>query len=292
MSETIPPWEPSVDDTANEYAHRMWLEVIGAGHGMSEAMVTTLRAGKSLYARQYPYGGPAVSGDLEIGLDLEFDEKIIPEGFGHAVGNIEGTTLQKTPIVSKMRVNSRLIRTQSQFFDDNFHHGAITLSDPSGVIGAEVPIKATHLNGVEETLIQDSVGLAFSHERPTSLLSQLLIPYDDLFTSTAISLRLGLLVPRIGNLHSDALRLSYRIIQNPSEPHKLVNAFPQSEMTPLPCDFALNNSSITFGYYFTESDKIAVSPGDIFILKVERRPPDGFMDRLVLLRMSGLLNYL
>ena len=190
-----------------------------------------------------------------------------------------------------MRINSRLIRTQSQFFDGNFHHGAITLSDPSGVIGAEVPIKATHLHGVEETLIQDSVGLAFSHERPTSLLSQLLIPYDDLFASTAISLRLGLLVPRIGNLRSDALRLFYRIIRNPSEPRKLVNAFPQSETTPLPCDFSLNNSSVTYGYYFTESDKVAVSPGDIFILKIERRPPDGFMDRLVMLRMSGLLNY-
>ena len=124
------------------------------------------------------------------------------------------------------------------------------------------------------------------------ILNVLILPYDDLFASTAISLRLGLLVPRTGNLRSDALRLSYRIIRNPSEPRKLVNAFPQPEMIPLPCDFSLNNSSITYGYFFTESDKVAVAPGDIFILKVERRPPDGFMDRLVLLRMSGLLNYL
>ena len=41
----------------------------------------------------------AITGDLEVGLDIAFDEQIVPEGMGFAVGNIAGLTLQKTPIV-------------------------------------------------------------------------------------------------------------------------------------------------------------------------------------------------
>jgi hypothetical protein len=159
------------------------------------------------------------------------------------------------------------------------------------VIGAEVPIEATHLNGVEEVLVTDAVGLAFNHERPSSLLTQLLVPYDTLFTTTALSVRLGLLTTRPGNIRADILRLSYRMIKNPAALNTVIPAFPSPEMFPLACNCSLTNSDTAHGYFVVESAKVPVSPGDLFIVKIERRPPDGFLDRLVLLRKSGLLNF-
>jgi hypothetical protein len=209
LTDQIFPW-----DVEREYAdgktallpgthsHRMWLEVTNAGYDFAEPVVTTLRPGKGLYARQYPYGGTAITGDLEVGLNLVFAEQIMPEGMGYAVGNIEGLTLQKTPVVSKIRINSSVLQiTNSDFFDGNHHHGALTLSDPTGVVGSELPIEATHLNGVEEVLVMEAVGLAFNKERACSLLTQLLVPYSALFTDIAVSVRLGLLVSRAGSIH-------------------------------------------------------------------------------------------
>jgi hypothetical protein len=301
FSDTILPWDAGVDYKSGiatvpgeqiGYAHRMWLSVTNTGYDLSSTVVTTLRTNKSggLYIRQYPYGGQAVSGDLEIGLDLTFGEEIVPDGLGFAVGEIKNHLLRKTPVVSKVRVNSRVLRVQSQHFDGNYHHGALTLSDPTGVMGTEVPIEATHLTGVEEVLVADAVGLAFHQDRPSSLLTQLLVPYDNLFTTTALSVRLGLLTMRPGNIQADILRLSYRIIKNPSGLNKAVSAFPVQEMSPLACNCSLKNAA-AHGYFVVESEKIPVSPGDIFIVKIERRPPDGFLDRLVLLRKSGLLNF-
>ena len=301
-SEKIVPWDSSLSFVAGqallepeqEYAQRLWLEVLSVGRAAAEAMVTTLRTGDSsgLYLRQYPYGGQAVSGDLEIGLNLDLNEEVIPEGFGYAVGEIDANVLKKTPIVSKMRINSRVLRAVSEYKDGaGFHYGALTVSDPTGVMGAEVPVEATHLNGVEEILVRDAVGLAFHNERSTSLLTQLSIPYDDLFRTIAISIRLGLLFFLSSNVPTDVLKLSYRIIKNPLSPNTVSNAFLDTEMLPLTCDFSLTNGTTTYGYYFVESDKVEVSPGDIFILKIERKPPDGYGERLILLRKSGVLHF-
>ena len=88
-----------------------------------------------------------------IGRDLAFRE-VLADGLGYAVGTIEDDVLRMTPIVSKIRSNSDVFRIKSSHQDKNgYHHGAITISDPTGIVGSEVPIEATHLNGVEEVLI-------------------------------------------------------------------------------------------------------------------------------------------
>jgi hypothetical protein len=112
-----------------------------------------------------------------------------------------------------------------------------------------------------------------------------------LFTDIAVSVRLGLLVSQTGTIPADILKLSYRIIKNPATKNSAVDAFPLTEMIPLACHCGLQNSEVSQRYYFVESTSVSVSPGDIFILKIERKAPDGFPDRLVLLRKSGLLNF-
>ena len=312
------PWDATVSFAAgqpvdvpedlleSEYEQKMWLDVLDVGYAVSDARVTTLRTGtsKGVYVRQFPYGGPAISGDLEVGLDLRLTEKAVPEGVGYAIGGIghnvqtetgevEDNVLLKVPVVSRFRVNSRVLRVHSQYQDaEGFCHGSVTLSDPTGVVGAEVPISATHLNGVEETLIRDSVGLAFSPAYPTSLLTQMTVPYDDLFRTMMLSVRLGILSILHGSVPNSILKLSYRIIKNPQGPNKAVSAFPQTDMVALPCDFSVSENSTTYGYYFVESEAVEVSPGDIFILKIERRPPDGYNERFILLRKTGVLGFL
>ena len=303
LSDVLLPWNTEVkyvkgeivsSSADTEYEHCMWLSLTNFGYDLSDNQVTTLRANKKsgLYVRQYPYGGDAVSGDLEIGLNLAFNE-VQADGLGYAVGGIKEDAVRMTPIVSKLRSDSDFIRVRAPYRDkDGYYHGAITISDPTGIVGSEVPIEATHLNGVEEVLIEDAVGLSFPKDRPSSLLTQLLVPYKDILPSLALSVRLGILVPGSAAPSAKILSLSYRVIKNPSAPNTMVPAFsdPSSaKMEELKCDFSVTGTAASYGYYFVESEQIDVSPGDIVIVKMERRTTGA--DRFVVLRKSGILHF-
>ena len=172
---------------------------------------------------------------------------------------------------------------------DGVHSGLLILGDPTGKTGQELPLEAIHLQGVEEAVERESIGLAFPASRHSSLLARVTVPYDESFDQFLLTFFFGILVTRSGNIASDILKLSYRIIESPHENNMITQAFPQNSLQQLACDFQVRNTQYSTGYYTAESSPFPVTPGDLVCLKIERTPPDNFSDRIILLRKTAMI---
>jgi len=296
------PWDSRLDYTAGEpvslpsdaYRFRMWLDFVNSGYGLTDGIVSSLRTAErsGLSITNYPLGGPAVTGDLLLDFDLRFRQKETHDLRGRAVREINGTEVSSGPVVSGLKIDSRFLRViRSDDSEDHVHSGIVVLGDPSGQIGQELPFEAIHLHGVEEAVEREAIGLAFPHTRTSSLLARIVVPLSETFSRFHLSLFFGILVTRSGNIAPDLLKLSYRIIAHPSQTNTITQAFPNLSLEPLACDFQVQNTQYSSGYYTAESSLVTVSPGDLVLVKVERTPPDNFNDRFILLRKSALLSF-
>jgi hypothetical protein len=282
-----------------QYTQRIWLETINMGYGLTDRIVTTLRSieNSGLYVRQYPYGGPATAGDLEIGFTPPFTSAPNVLFTESAAADIDTEwNIQRTAVVSGLKIDStRLKVIQSDQKTENYHHGKVVLGDPTGNIGKELSFEAIHLNGVEEAVEREAVGLAFPSSRVTSLLARVTLPFDTTFDQFYVTLLFGILLPRTGTIAEDIFKLSYRIITNPitadnaNQYNTPVQAFPDPQLQLLDCDFHASSNVYLSAYYTAESAKLVAKPGDILLIKMERTPPDNFLDRIIVLRKSALL---
>jgi len=285
--------KPTTDSPVTGYAHRMWLDFVNSGYGLSDMLVSSLRAeeGSGLTITQHPFGGPAVHGDLKLGFHFRFRKANEKDTSGLAVKGIDKFDMTLGPVVSGIKLDSSLMRIiKSDHSEDNYHFGQLVIGDPSGQIGQELPFEAIHLNGVEEAVEREAIGLAFSATRESSLIARIIVPHSNNFSAFKMSLFFGVLVTRSGNIAANALRLSYRIITNPQNKNRITQAFPSLVLNPLPCDFSVQNSQYSTGYYTAESGMFPVSPGDVVLVKIERKPPDNFNDRIILLRKAAILH--
>jgi hypothetical protein len=274
------------------FRFRMWLDIISVGFGLQDRIVSSLRAepDSGLSIHQYPTGGNAISGDLIIDFNLRFNELANPNFAPYTVSKLTGKDVTLSPNVSGMRITStRLKILSSDQTKDNFHYGRVTLGDTTGLSGQELPFEAIHLNAVEEAVEREAIGLAFPPDRLSSFLARISVPFDDTFDQVSLSLFFGILLSQYGNIAQDLFKLSYRIIRAASEKNTVTEAFGETGMTLLPCDFRAENTLLTTGYYTAESAKFAVKPGDTVFVKVARTPPDNYGDRIMLLRKAALV---
>jgi hypothetical protein len=296
------PWDSRLDYTGGEpaglpadaYRFRMWLDFVNSGYGLTDGVVSSLRTagGSGLTVTNYPFGGPAVTGDLLLDFALRFRLKETGDLRGHAVREINGTDVSTGPVVTGLKIDSRFLRViRSDDSGDHLHSGVVVLGDPSGQIGQELPFEAVHLHGVEEAVEREAIGLAFPQTRVSSFLARIVVPFSETFSQFHLSLFFGILVTRSGNIAPDLLKLSYRIIAHPHQSNRITQAFPHPALEPLACDFQVQNSQYSTGYYTAQSEHFIVRPGDLVLVKVERSPPDNFNDRFILLRKSALLGY-
>jgi hypothetical protein len=283
-----------IHSTAPQYTQRIWLETINSGFGLGDSVVSSLRAEKNsgLHIKQYPFGGAAVSGNLEIGFTPPFTlaENVLFQSY--AASDLgEDWEIQRTANVSGIRIDSTQLQViESDEVKDAYHYGKITIGDPTGNIGRELSFEAIHLQGVEEAVEREAIGLAFPANRASSLLARITVPLDKNFDRFGVSLFFGILLTKTGTVAADAFKLSYRVISNPGNYNTGVQAFPDSQLQLLNCDFRVSSNVYLSAYYTTESDKLYVKPGDIILVKIERTPPDNFADRIILLRKSALLH--
>lgn len=295
------PWDSRFDYAAGEpenvpdesYRFRMWLDFVNTGYGLTDGIVSSLRTreGSGLHITQYPFGGGAATGDLLLDFDFRFRPGKTNDWSGHAVKALDHYDVTTGPVVSGLQIDSRLVRVvRSDFSEDQVHYGRVVLGDPTGQIGQELPFEAVHLNGVEESVEREAIGLAFPATRESSLLARIVVPLSETFSAFRLSLFFGVLVTRSGNLTTDLLKLNYRILSNPAARNTIVPAFPQPALDRLDCDFTVQNNRYSTGYFTAESDAIPVRPGDLVLLKIERTPPDHFNDRVILLRKSAILH--
>jgi len=302
MSDVYLPWNSRVDyidgqgitETESAYGTRLWLDWLDSGHGLSDSLVSSLRAaeGSGLKLTQYPLGGPAVQGDLLLDFELSFRQLFEKERTGYAIKKIEKSDMMIGPVVSGLKIDSsRWKIIHSDHCESGYHFGSLVLGDPSGKIGLELPFEAVHLQGVEEAVEREAIGLAFPANRESSFLARIVVPHDTGFDRFDLTLLFGILVTRSGNISSDALTIHYRTISTPAGNNTIAQAFPQAALAQIPCDFSVQNSQFSQGYYTAESGKIAVKPGDVLYVKIQRTPPDNFGDRIILLRKSAILHY-
>jgi hypothetical protein len=293
------PWDSTtqytggVAETTNEqYRFRLWLDVTKVGHGLNETIVSSLRAAPNsgLVIRQYPYGGFAASGDLLIDHNLIFNTHPEQQVSGYAVRNFDGHNVIMTPNVAGIRLDSTWFRIlQSDHNKDGYHFGNITIGDPTGKSGRELPFEAIHLNAVEEAVEREAIGLAFPEDRAAFFLARVSVPLDAATPLMSLSLFFGILLTSTGNLSSNIFKLSYRIIRAGGN-NSIADAFPEPSLYTISCNFAVQNTEFLNGYYAVESESFPVEPGDIVFIRMERNPPDNFNDRIILLRKSALIH--
>ena len=281
-----------VNDHNQPYRQRLWLDDIGTGYGLTDSHVTTLRAksGSGLTVTRYPIGQSALTGDLLLDLTVPFREITETDPGPFAVKKIDGYDLSLGPVVAGLKLDSSRLRIlHSDRNVDGVHSGLLILGDPTGKTGQELLLEAVHLQGVEEAVERESIGLAFPASRHSSLLARVTVPYDESFDRFLLTFFFGILVTRSGNIASDILKLSYRIIESPHENNMITQAFPQNSLQQLACDFQVRNTQYSTGYYTAESSPFPVTPGDLVCLKIERTPPDNFSDRIILLRKTAMI---
>jgi hypothetical protein len=298
------PWDSGADYAAGEavsgigapYPYRMWLEYVNAGYGMTtDAAVTSLRVkkGSGLSLSQYPFGGEALRGDLLLDFALAFQTTEPLSWSGTAVKHLDGTSLAEGPVVSGLKIDSsrwRILQSEN-VSQDGFHYGRLVLSDSTGQTGQELPFEAVHLNGAEEALEREAIGLAFPPSRPSSLIARVCVPYNASQGDYRLRFSFGILLPRpSGTVASGVLKLSYRKISAPSVINTQIPAFPEPDLIPLACNFSSGIGTGSPGYYTAESASFSVSAGDLVFVRIERTPPDNFNDRILLLRKAGILS--
>ena len=298
LSDVYLPWNSRtgytdgrpLDIPDSAYGTRMWLDYIDLG--LSDSLVASLRTapGSGLRLEKYPFGGPAIHGDLLLDFELAFRRREVGDVSGYAVKGIDKFDLTCGPVVSGLKIDSsRLQVIHSDHCEKGYHFGRLVLGDPSGKIGRELPFEAVHLQGVEESVEREAIGLAFPTARESSFLARIVVPCDRNFDRFDVTLQFGILVTRSGNIAADALKLSYRVIAAPPGNNTITQAFPQSGLNELACDFSVRNSQYSQGYYTAESARFTVTPGDVLLVKMARTPPDNFNDRIILLRKSAIL---
>jgi len=302
LSDVYLPWKNRASYVDGEpleadqsaYGTRLWLDYIDSGYGLSDSLVSSLRTvpGSGLRLQKYPFGGPAVQGDLLLDFELAFRCLEETDWSPYAVKRIEQSDLAYGPVVSGLKIDSgRLQVVHSEHCEKGYHFGRLVLGDPSGMIGQELPFEAVHLQGVEEAVEREAIGLAFPANRESSFLARIIVPQNRNFDRFDLSLLFGILVTRSGNIAPGTLKLSYRTIAAPPHSNTIAQAFPQSGLDEIACDFSVQNSQFSQGYYSCESAKIRTTPGDVLLVKVTRTPPDNFSGPIILLRKSALLHY-
>ncbi|GHT40847.1 hypothetical protein FACS189443_1770 [Planctomycetales bacterium] len=284
LSNAVTPWTT----ITNHYEQRLWLAVINAGYGIQDRVVTSLRATErsQLVVRQFPYGGEAVSGDLILDLNTEFDTQPVTTFASEAVERIQNQSLLRGAVVGGIKIDSEETSIlASDYQMDGYHYGRVTFGDTSGIAGREVEFGITHLSGVEETVENDALGLVFPTGRSSSLLSQMNVPLSRHFDTLNVAVRFGILTTKLGSVPADAFSLAYRIIQRTENNNAAVLAFTDERQT-LACDFSAVATNAAYSYYTAESARIAVHPGDILIVKMTA---SGSQPRVVILKKTAVV---
>jgi hypothetical protein len=299
------PWDSTLsyangeptDTHPHPYRQKIWYENMCYGYGMEESVVASLRAveGSGLRVRQFPTGGEATTGELEIDYHPNFtaDSVIVPQYT--AVHDLVDRTIHYTYNVAGLRIDSKQLKIiESDFVSpEGFYSGNLTITDYTGAIGQELAFEAVHLNGVEEAVERDVVGLSFPPNRPgASLLARIPVPLNDSFSAFDMSLIFGILLPQQGSVSAGVFTVGYKVVPNPlsSAGKTLYNApiaaFPNPNMEIVPCNFTCK--ATTASYYLVESNKFRVKQGDIVMVQIERVDKN-YDNRIIFLRKSAKL---
>lgn len=254
----------------------------------SGAVVTSLRAADgSLLTVRCVDGSDGSTGDLEVSLDLNFEQEA-SDTRGHVVlKSLQGNKFSRGPVIEGVRVqggNLTATSTASREIDgDTYHQGLVSLTANLDVDGYELPVNLVRVDDVTEEYYKDVMALGFREDKDSTIRCRLDVPVNNIPDGVSLKLRFWLLARGAGT--TPGMALSYRRVPAVSSP----TALPVSD-TNL-ADLVGVTIDAADKYYQVESEEFSVTAGDIvfFSLTREAAAGDGFTDPILVLKMRGII---
>lgn len=257
----------------------------------SASVVTSLRAkeGSRISVTCYPTTDEAVTGDLELDLDLDFvsgaDNTLGPLVFK----TLSGVTFDRGYVVEAMKpagnnvtmtgtVTRRTIPGDTS--TDLLYQGTVAIGFLTDINGKELPVDLIRVTGVSEEHYLDLPALGMPPNQESEFRGKIRVPPDGVAAGTLMKLRLVVLGRVDGTLPS--LEASYRRIPAAS-------TTPQAVPT---TDTALTDiSGIAVDadqYVQLESESFEIAAGDQVYFTI-RRLDDGYTGEIQIIDQRGVL---
>ena len=255
----------------------------------SGTVVTSLRAaaGSRLSLTCIQTGEAAVSGDLEIDLDLEFVQGA-DDTAGHLVfKSLDGNNFLRGPVVEALQAGTSNVTLVSSAQDGSNHQGTVQLFVDTDAAGKELPVQQVRLDGVTEEYYQSVVALGFAAGRTSNFRGVIRVP-SQLGTNMNLQLRLRLMGRAAGTL--PAMSLTYRRLSRPSAVLSAAVALPLADST-----LAISTNGVLASanqYVEALSSAFTVSPGDVVFFTLGRSDGDAYSGEVHVLDQVGVLSAL
>lgn len=251
----------------------------------SGTVVTSLHAasGSGLVITCTTNNEEAATGDLKIDFDLDILQGA-DDVTGHIVmKDLDGNTFLSGPVVEGLLAGAN-VTLSSTAQVGNLHQGIVTVSANNTVTGNELAVELVRLSGVEESNLQDVLGLSFIDNRAASYRGRVRIPAT-LPASSALRLRFRILGRVAGTLPN--LGLTTRIVPRPANGLAAPANLPTS-------DTALglvSNGTLAQANQYLEalSSPVTVNPGDLLLFTLSRTAVDAYAGDVIVLDQVGVL---
>lgn len=255
------------------------------------SMVTSLRS-KTARIKVYCAGTttPAVSGDLELDLDLNLVVKDDERGY-LAFKRLDGSNIMRGPVVEGIyALTSNVVLTgpASSLSDPEDEESPLMYHGPVGVsvlpqTTQELEVQLYRLLGATEEFFQNTPYLAFASGDEQAYRGKIYVPSTLGLTTPKLKFRFRILGRVIGTLPS--LTLTARRLLRPSGE------------TALPLDaaeFAVTIDtaqaiSLANNYIEVESDVLDIAAGDLVFFTLTRSASDGYAGEVGVLDQIGVV---
>jgi hypothetical protein len=227
-------------------------------------------------------GDPASTGDLVIGLDLDFLVDDGDDEEGHLFfKTLDGITFKRGPGVEWLEQGSNVTLTPTVGTAEEAQ-GRVRIDVDVDLAERELPPQTVVLDDAEE---RDHLGvpfLGFPSGRSSSVRLRFSVPPIGLPASPTVKVRILVYGSTTGTL--PATVMSYRRLPRPSGGAGV--ALPASD-TSVTCN---TNAAITAGQYKEfESAAITVAAGDTLLVSFTRNKVDGYSGEVGLIRIGAVL---
>jgi hypothetical protein len=231
------------------------------------------------------HGAAARTGDLTLGLALDFTAGGDAEAGDLVFKAVEGTTFRRGPVIEGIIQGTGLLLTSTRPRSGDgatVHQGIVTASADTDPGSRELLPQVVDVRDAQQRTHKDVLYLGFPAGYASSIRMRFAIPAAGLPPDPQFRLRLLLFAPVTGTL--PATIASYRRLPRPGA--GLDVALPTAD-APLTCN--TNLATVAERYREVESAAVAVAAGDVLYVTFGRQAPDGYSGELGLVQAAVIV---
>jgi hypothetical protein len=254
------------------------------------SVVTSLRSGSpQLQIRCLNGVDPAVTGDLEITLDLALLLSPVADNYGGtALKGLVGNTFTRGPVLSSVKSLSSSIVLSSNLppDGDGRYFGNVDVTYVGDAAALEIPISLVDLYGAQEENFQGTLAIGLPPDRDSKFRGEFVIPSSIAATTVEVAFRTWILGRTAGDLPD--LTFNYRVLPRPnplSTPQSLVTSDTSGTLS------TGNVTVLANQYIEIASNVISAPPGSIVLFEVVRSAAagDGYAGELHFMRKRAAI---